>query len=219
MPLTYNGVTPTAIVYNGVNLSTVIMNGVTVWTAYTPTVYRWQKSYVAQTIYYEWKQYELVDTGYYAEYSWSAATPAGFSDIEGYTSLSFATTPQSGGGYSYSGFGMATADSSKVVYVGNSTSVTKYWGSGGVLYSSDKSCRWIASYTYGSELGEVQSTSSTGYPYPQGNGGDGYYYIYNRQTTVYSKGADIEVVTSTNQTAYPTNGQASGYWYTYLGTA
>ena len=214
MALTYNGVTPTAITYNGTSLTTVIMNGVTVWTSSSGTTYRWQKSYVTQTISYIWSQYNLTNTSYYAEYDWGSATPAGFSDIEGYTDCSFS----SASGYSYSGVGQATSESANIVYVGDGTSVDKYWGSGGVLYTAHKSCRYIEQYEMGSYIGEVQSATSNAYP-TNGNGGDGYYYIYSRQTTIFSKGANIEVVTSATRTAYPDNGQQSGYWYTYLGTA
>lgn len=222
MALTFNGTTPTVITYNGTTLTAVTFNGTAVWSSSSGTTYRWQKSYVAQSITYVWDRYNLIDTGYYGEYSWSSPVAAGFSDIEGYTSLSFATTPQSGGGYSYSGWGMAQEGSADIVYVGNATSVTKYYGSGGVLYSSYKSCRWIAQWEMGSYIDEVSSTNSTAYP-TNANGGDGYYYIYDRQTTIYTKGANIEVVTSTVSTTHnQTSGgakESDGYWYTYLGTA
>lgn len=225
-----NGVTITAAVAKIVNAAGTVLSttnlteiktngGVTVWTAQTAPTYRWQKSYSTQSTIYIWKQYNIVDNSYYAEYDWSSPTPAGFSDIEGYTSCDF----YSSGGYSYSGTGMATESSSTPVYIGDSTSVTKYYGSGGTLYSSYKSCRRIESYSVGSYVGEVQGTSTSDYPYTSGNGGDGYYYSYDRSTTTYSKGSNIEVVTSLSATAHNTTAggarEADGYWYTYLGTA
>lgn len=214
MALTFNGTTPTVVTYNGTSLTKITFNGTAVWSSIAHT---WQKSYTSSSIAYWWYKYTLSAVNTYTDGSWSSASAAGFSDIEGYTSLTFGTST----GFTYSGLGMAISLSAEIVYVGDTTSVSKYYGEGGTLMVQTKSCTYVTDYYVGTFDSNVSSTNSVAYP-PNGYQ-DGYWWIYNTQITTYSKSTDIEVVSSSNPAAHNTTvggaREEDGYWYEYLGTA
>ena len=66
----------------------------------------------------------------------------------------------------------------------------------------------------GASTGEVNSVDRNAYP--QNGMANGYWYIYNRFSTLYSKGRlRGQVISTTGSNSYPADGKQGDYWYTF----
>ena len=81
----------------------------------------------------------------------------------------------------------------------------------------------VTKYTIQSSAGEfidtIQSTDQSAYPL-NGLHTDGYWYVYDKSTTVdghYVKLDLVETVTAANEQTYPVDGVQNNYWYVYAG--